>query len=548
MNYIEEYNSKIESGEIIACEKIKTVYRKMVSDIDNKDNNFYFSERQAEKVIKFIETFCCIPKFKNGKQPFKLQLWQKAMISCIFGFYRKDNDKRRFREIFLYVGRKNAKTCLCAAIIIYLMLFSKESAQEVYSCASDRQQAKIIWEYVRQMITTSPLLSKYFKIRVNEISVRKGFNKFLPLSKNSGSMDGLSPSVLALDELHALKDRNMYDVIKGGMYARSEPLTLIMSTGGFIEQGSIFDSKYQEYNAIIRGYSDKQYTDDTVLPLLYELDSKEDIDNKLYEKANPNLGVSKQAEDLEREINRARLDEKTFKDLLVKQFNFRENSRDTFFTYEDIANNETFNVEDFKGKYFVAGVDLSITTDLTCATAIIPFNHKLNVMQMYFLPESTLQEHIARDNVPYDKWIKSGYLRLCKGNIINPSDICAWFKELQEKYKIYMWRCGYDRFNATYLVDELSKTFGKNICVAVNQSFKGVSNQMYESKAYFQANRIVYNNNPIFMWNLLNTQGQYDNMGNVKPFKNRNMSKKIDGYSSFLDAFVVYLDNKKKFG
>ena len=101
MNYIEEYYNKIESGEIIASEKIKTVYKKMVSDINNKDSNFYFSERQTEKVIKFIETFCCIPKFKNGKQPFKLQLWQKAMISCIFGFYRKDNDKRRFREIFL---------------------------------------------------------------------------------------------------------------------------------------------------------------------------------------------------------------------------------------------------------------------------------------------------------------------------------------------------------------------------------------------------------------------------------------------------------------
>ena len=548
MNYIEEYNSKIESGEIIASEKIKKTYSHIVQQINDKNSDVFFSVKEATKAIKFIETFCCIPKFKDGKQLFKLQLWQKALVSCIFGVRNKKTKKRQYKEIFLYVGRKNAKTCLCAAIIIYLMLFSKESAQEVYSCASDRQQAKIIWEYVRQMITTSPLLSKYFKIRVNEISVRKGFNKFLPLSKNSGSMDGLSPSVLALDELHALKDRNMYDVIKGGMYARSEPLTLIMSTGGFIEQGSIFDSKYQEYNAIIRGYSDKQYTDDTVLPLLYELDSKEDIDNKLYEKANPNLGVSKQVEDLEREINRARLDEKTFKDLLVKQFNFRENSRDTFFTYEDIANNETFNPADFKGKYFIAGVDLSITTDLTCATAIIPFNHKLNVMQMYFLPESTLQEHIARDNVPYDKWIKNGYLRLCKGNIINPSDICSWFKELQEKYKIYMWRCGYDRFNATYLVDELSKTFGKNTCVAVNQSFKGVSNQMYESKAYFQANRIVYNNNPIFLWNLLNTQAQYDNMGNVKPFKNRNMSKKIDGYSSFLDAFVVYLDNKKKFG
>ena len=545
MNYIEQYYKMIDSGEIVAGEKIKKVYAHVVDNLHNANSEYYFDEKEAEKTISFIENFCCIPKFQDGKQPFKLQLWQKALISCLFGFRNKETQHRQYKELFLYVSRKNAKSCLNAAIILYILLFSQEAAQEVYSVATDRQQSKIIWDYAKQMIATSPLLKKHFQIKVNEICQVNGFNKFVPLSKNSGSMDGLSPSVMALDELHAIKDRNLYDVVKGGMYSRSEPLTLIMSTGGYIEQDSIFDSKYQEYISIINGYEDGKYRDETVLPLLYELDSKSEIaDETMWMKANPNLGVSKSIDMLKQEVQRAKLNEKTLRDILVKQFNIRENAKDSFFNFEDVTNDTTFNIADLQGTYFLGGIDLSQTTDLTAATALIPCDGKLYVEQMYWMPKDTLQEHIETDGVPYDMWITRGLMRLCEGRIINPSDVCAWFLELQNDYGLYAYQIGYDRYNASYLVKELEENFGKNLCKPINQSFIGLSSYMFESKAYFKNKDVIYNNNPIFKWCLLNTLCVTDTSGNIKPYKNRNLTKRIDGYSSFLDAFVLYLENK----
>ena len=163
---------------------------------------------------------------------------------------------------------------------------------------------------------------------------------------------------------------------------------------------------------------------------------------------------------------------------------------------------------------------------------------------MYWMPKDTLQEHIEKDGVPYDAWITRGLMRLCEGRIINPSDVCAWFLELQNDYGLYAYQIGYDRYNASYLVKELEENFGKNLCKPINQSFIGLSSYMFESKAYFKNKDVIYNNNPIFKWCLLNTLCVTDTSGNIKPYKNRNLTKRIDGYSSFLDAFVLYLENK----
>ena len=343
----------------------------------------------------------------------------------------------------------------------------------------------------------------------------------------------------------------MYDVLKGGTYARSQPLTVIMSTGGYYEQDSIFDTKYSEYMSIIDGYSSGRYVDESTLPIIYELDSKEEVmDPVNWIKANPNLGVSKNPEQLEREFNRATLDEKTMRDLLVKQFNFRENARDTFFNLEDVENKETFRLEDLNGMYFFGGVDLSETTDLTCATAAFPVNDtetdepRLMVHQMYWIPEDTLREHIEKDKVPYDVWIRDGWVRTCPGNVIDQKAVVSWFQELQGTYNVYAYKIGYDAYNAQYLTKDLEENFGHDLCEKVNQNFKGLSSQMYLSKAWFKKRKIVYNYNPVLLWCLLNTEAVTDTQGNVKPYKNRNLRKRIDGYSSLLDAFCVYLNHK----
>lgn len=545
---IELYNRKLQSGEILACKKLKAVYQHLAGNI-RKPGKYHFSPEMAERAVNFIESFCCIPKMR-GTPPFKLELWQKALVEAVFGFV-DDQNLRQYREVFLFIGRKNAKSILGAAMALYLLLADGEDAPEIYTAATDRSQAKIVWEYAKIMIAHNDALKKYLRPKVNLIECKENLGKFVPLSKNSGDLDGLNVSAMFVDELHAIKDRNMYDVLKGGTYARSQPLTVIMSTGGYYEQDSIFDTKYSEYMSIIDGYSSGRYVDESTLPIIYELDSKEEVMEPVnWIKANPNLGVSKNPEQLEREFNRATLDEKTMRDLLVKQFNFRENARDTFFNLEDVENKETFRLEDLNGMYFFGGVDLSETTDLTCATAAFPVNDtetdepRLMVHQMYWIPEDTLREHIEKDKVPYDVWIRDGWVRTCPGNVIDQKAVVSWFQELQGTYNVYAYKIGYDAYNAQYLTKDLEENFGHDLCEKVNQNFKGLSSQMYLSKAWFKKRKIVYNYNPVLLWCLLNTEAVTDTQGNVKPYKNRNLRKRIDGYSSLLDAFCVYLDHK----
>lgn len=545
---IEDYNNVLQSGQIKSCKKLKAVYQHLTKNIQHP-GKYHFDQKEADRAVTFIETFCCIPKMR-GTPRFKLELWQKALVEATFGFV-DDQNHRQYREVFLFIGRKNAKSILGAAMALYLLLADGEDGPEIYTAATDRSQAKVVWEYAISMINHDTSLKKYLRPKVNLIECKENGGKFVPLSKNSGSLDGLNVSGMFLDELHAIKDRNMYDVLKGGTYARSQPLTVIMSTGGYYEQDSLFDTKYSEYMSIIDGYRTGRYVDESTLPIIYELDSKEEVvDPSNWIKANPNLGVSKNPEQLEREFNRATLDEKTMRDLLVKQFNFRENARDTFFNLEDVENKETFNLDDLSGMYFFGGVDLSETTDLTCATAAFPVNDpetdepKLMVHQMYWIPEDTLQEHIEKDKVPYDVWIRNGWVRTCPGNVIDQKAVVSWFQELQSEHNVYAYKIGYDAYNAQYLTKDLEENFGKDLTEKVQQNFKGLSSQMYLSKAWFKKRKIVYNYNPVLLWCLLNTEAVTDTQGNVKPYKNRNLRKRIDGYSSLLDAFCVYLDHK----
>lgn len=545
---IEDYNNVLQSGQIKSCKKLKAVYQHLTKNIQHP-GKYHFDQKEADRAVTFIETFCCIPKMR-GTPRFKLELWQKALVEATFGFV-DDQNHRQYREVFLFIGRKNAKSILGAAMALYLLLADGEDGPEIYTAATDRSQAKVVWEYAISMINHDTSLKKYLRPKVNLIECKENGGKFVPLSKNSGSLDGLNVSGMFLDELHAIKDRNMYDVLKGGTYARSQPLTVIMSTGGYYEQDSIFDTKYSEYMSIIDGYSSGRYVDESTLPIIYELDSKEEVmDPVNWIKANPNLGVSKNPDLLEKEFNRATLDEKTMRDLLVKQFNFRENARDTFFNLEDVENKQTFSLDQFSGMYFFGGVDLSETTDLTCATAAFPVNDpdtdepKLYVHQMYWIPEDSLKDHIEKDKVPYDVWIENGWVRTCPGNVIDQKEVVNWFTELQSEHNVYAYKIGYDAYNAQYLTKDLEENFGKDLTEKVQQNFKGLSSQMYLSKAWFKRKKIIYNYNPVFLWCLLNTEAVTDTQGNVKPYKNRNLRKRIDGYSSFLDAFCVYLDHK----
>ena len=431
MNYIKEYYEKIKSGEIITSRKVKIVYEKLVKDIDNpktvkiynedaeeyEEHEYIFSEERALDAIDFIETFCRHSKGKKwAGQPFILELWQKAFVSAIFGFIDKETGFRKYRKVILFVARKNGKSTLAAAIGLYMLLMDGEPGAECYSIATKKDQAKILWQEAKRMIKKNPVLLKRVKPLISELYYEEEEATFKPLSSESDTLDGLNASFVAADEVHAMKDKNLIDVTYDSMDARDQPIFLETSTMGTIRE-NVFDSEYEYASNVINGYVDSNldFVDETLLAIIYELDSKDEWTNEEYwQKANPGLGTIKKRKGLADKVARAKRKPDELKNLLCKDFNIRETSISSWLSFEELNNEKTFNLAKMKVKYGIGGTDLSSTTDLTAAKVIfmIPNDDKIYVLQQYWLPEDLLEQRVKEDKIPYDKWNERGLLRL----------------------------------------------------------------------------------------------------------------------------------------
>jgi phage terminase large subunit-like protein len=547
-NAIREYYSQITSGQVTVSKKVRATMDHLIYQLDHP-GRYIYDEAKAKKIISFAETYCHYSKGKLGGQLVKLMLWQKVILTAAFGFINKDTGLRKYRELILIIGRKNAKSFLSSIIAAYMLLADGENGPEIYSAATKRDQAKIIWEETKRMIKKSPSLRKVTKCLVGEIDCKYNDGVFKPLSSDSNSLDGLNVSASFIDELHAIQDINMYNVIIDGMSARQQPLSIITSTAGTVREG-IFDLKYDECTRIIKGYTDNTYTDESVLPFIYELDDRDEIyDEALWIKANPGIDVIKDRTALQQKLYRAKSDPRLLKNLLCKDFNIRETSVSSYFDAKDIANESTFNFAELKPKYFVGGFDLSCTVDLTCTSALFKLagDERLYLLQQYFMPEDLLEQHILLDKAPYDIWVDRGLLTLCPGNRIDQKMILNWFKELQQKYNCYAFKIGYDSWSAAYLVQDMANWFGKDTMLAVPQTKKVLSLPMQSFKALMQKNLINYNNNPMFKMCCINTEADTDVNGNIQPSKNRNKAVRIDGFTSGLIAYAAYLAEKENY-
>ena len=273
-NPIEEYYRQMVAGKVIVSEKIYKVYRKLVQDMHDDDCQWIYDESKAEHAVRFIEGFCKHSQGKLGGKPFKLELWQLAMVSALFGFV-DDDGLRRFRELVLIVARKNGKSALGSAIGNYMLFADGEAGPQVVSAATKRDQAKIIWTEAKRMIKKSPALNKRARCLVGEIVTDFNDGTFKPLSSDSNTLDGLNVHCSLIDELHAIEDKNLYDVIIDGMTAREQPLSVITTTAGTVREG-IFDIKYDECERAINAYDSDNSLDqnDRLLPIIYELDKR----------------------------------------------------------------------------------------------------------------------------------------------------------------------------------------------------------------------------------------------------------------------------------
>lgn len=552
MNYIEQYYGKMISGEIVVSDKIRRTYKHLVEKIHDKNSKYIYDDEKARFVIDFIQTFCRHSKGKWGGKPVILELWQKAATAALFGFINKETGFREYRQMILIVGRKNGKSTWATCLGLYLLIADGEAGPEIYSAATKKDQAKIIWTEAKRMIQKSPSLKRKCKCLVS--SIRTPFNEgtFEPLGADSDKQDGLNVQGALIDELHAIKDKNIYDVLVDGMTAREQPLCIITTTAGMVRD-NIYDLKYEECEQLINGYDDSRpeaWHDETVLPLVYELDKREEwTDPACWRKANPSLGSVKDVQQLATKVAAAKNNVLLVKNLLCKDFDVRETGGDAYFTFDELNYEATYDIKDLNPKYGIGGFDLSETTDLTCATMLfmVPGDDHIYVKQMYWIPEELLEKRVHEDQVPYDIWKKKGWLQTSPGFRNDYRLILQWFIDEMEKDDIYLFKCGYDRWSASYLVQSMTERFGDEIMVPIAQGKKTLSSPMKNLKADLAAKKIIYNNNPILKWCMVNVAVDVDRNDNIQPCKTSNPRKRIDGFASLLDAYATLELHKENY-
>ncbi|GAA5417973.1 hypothetical protein Pryu01_03051 [Paraliobacillus ryukyuensis] len=550
MNPIKKYWQEISKGNIVVNDKIKRVYKKLVNDLENNESIYEYSEERANHAIDFIEKFCKHSKGKLGGKPFKLELWQKAMTAALFGFVHKTEGTRKYREFILIVARKNGKSAWGSAVALYMLMADGEPGPEVVSAATKKDQAKIVWLESKRMVKKSPILRKRIRSLVAELLSDFNDGSFRPLSSDSNTLDGLNVHCSLIDELHAIEDKNLYDVIVDGMTAREQPLSIITTTAGTVREG-IFDLKYDEAEKIINGYNDPNgYKDENVLPIIYELDKREEwVDPESWQKANPGLGTIKNKGELERKVNKAKANPLLVKNLLTKDFNIRETTSEAWLTFEQLDNQSNFNIGELKPRYGIGGVDLSQTTDLTAACVLfqVPNDETVYFKHMYWLPEDLLEKRVAEDKVPYDLWKEQDLLRTTPGNKVHYKFVVDWFLEMQQEYDIFLPWIGYDSWSAVYFVEEMQNNFGKDAMIPVIQGKKTLSGPMKSLGADLEAKRINYNNNQITKWCLSNTSVDVDKNDNIQPSKGKQQRRRIDGTAAMLNAYVVFQDKNQDY-
>lgn len=549
-NPILEYWEDIESGKEVVSDKVRRTYKKVVYDIHNPGEYFY-SHKRANHIIEFFENYCHHSKGKAGGQKVILELWEKAMLATVFGFI-DINGLRKYRESMLIVGKKNGKSLIASGVGLYMLIGDGEQGPEVYATATKKDQSKIIWLESKRMTKKSPVLLRRIKPLVAELS-SEDFNAgvFKPLASDSDTLDGLNVHCGLMDEIHQWKNgKALYNIIADGVTAREQPLIFITSTAGTIRE-DIYDQKYEEAERVINGYFDENgYKDENFIAFIYELDNrKEWIDETCWKKANPGLGTIKNLSTLKAKVDKAKQNPALVKNLVCKEFNIRETSSEAWLTFEQINNTETFNLGQLKPRYGIGGCDLSSTTDLTNATVIfkVPKDDTIYVLQMYWLPEDLIERRVQEDKIPYDIWAKRGLLRTCPGNKVHYKFVKEWFEEVQNVYDIYLYKCGYDSWSATYFVEDMQNTFGKSVLEPVIQGKKTLSSPMKSLGADLDKKKINYNNNPILKWCLTNTSVDVDRNDNIQPCKGNLGTRRIDGLAGLLDAYVVLENNLEEY-
>lgn len=534
MNWILKYYQHINDGTITAGKWIHLLYARIIRDLEERA--YFFDAKKAERAIRFMETFLHHSKGKLAPGLVKLEEWQKAQLSCIFGLVNAEG-RRQFQEVFAVEGRKCGKSLLASGVAEYMAFGQGEYGADVYFIATKLDQADLAYSAFVQSIENEPELRSLIKRRRTDIYIptTNSTIKRLPFSQKKS--DGLNPYLTVCDELAAwVGDAGLkqYEVMRSALGNREEPLILSITSANYINDG-IYDELTKRSTAWLMGTSKER----RLLPFLYMIDDiKKWNDLSELQKSIPNLGVSVRVDFLLEQIAIAETSASARAEFITKFCCIKQNSSQAWLDYETVerASGGPLRLEDFAGCYCVAGIDLSKTTDLTAACVVIEKDGRLHVISRFFMPQERIEKATAEDGVPYEAYVKRGELILSGENHVDYHDVFRFFTDLVEKYSIFPLKVGYDRYSAQYLVADM-KAFGYHMD-DVYQGFN-LTPVISETEGMMLDGKISIGDNQLLKAHLLNSALKAD----VEAQKTRLVKvaprARIDGTAALLDALTV---------
>lgn len=539
-----DYSHDVIDGRIIACQKHKWACMRFLRDIEREGTDefpFIFDEKKAMRFLKWMTLFKHTKGVLKGQhiRPHEIQVF---VFGNIYGWVHKDTDYRRFKKGYWQVGRKNAKSQSLACVASYEAMAFGESMSEVYIGATKTEQARIVWKETEAMLAGCPELKGKYEVKYGAIHHPKSRSIIRPLSKEDKKTgDGLNPQCGIIDEYHAHETDEIYNILDSGMIARAQPLLMIITTAGTNLNNPCYRSEYQYVSRLLN--PNDPVENERYFAMVNELDKDEngnlidDIkDEKVWLKANPIAASYPEGiENIRAKLKEALEKPGKMDDFLTKNMNVWINKREqAYISVDRWASCGTEKLPDISGLDAYVGVDLSATTDLTSVSIEVPLDDgKFVVLSHSFIPEEKLDERIKTDKMPFDQWVRQGWITATPGAVVDYTFVREYIKSIEEKYGVLVKEICYDKYNARHLMQELEAD--GFITVEIPQGIRYLTEPTKNFRTKVFEKKIIHNQNPVLTWAVGNAVTRKDAQENIMLDKSKS-SDRIDPLAALINA------------
>lgn len=541
-SYLLEYHAKIEAGEII-------VGQELWQELENLKEDFYldcyyYDTNDALLRMNFMENCVRLTKSPYYNKPMVLMLWQKAFIEAIYSFKMSETTFNRFKKVILLIARKNTKSETCSALALSELICGNEGADIVCS-SNDDNQASITYDAINTMRNLIDPNDLDTKKNQRFIMNKENGSKIFKLSDKTRNKEGRNIDFAIVDETHEMQDNVIGKSIEQSQSLKDNPLFINITTEGFIKDGYL-DEELKKARAVI-SREDTGISAQRLLPWLYTQDTEQEVwqDRSSWVKSNPTLGIVKKWDYLDEQIDVAKKSKADRIFVLSKDFNIKQNSVASWLNLEDYDYQAVYNLEDFNGYVCLGHVDLSETTDLTCAKILMmkPNDNTKYIHTMYFIPELKLENSDDyHAGAKYKEWAEKGLITITEGNDIDLSVVADWFYKIYQDYGIRLWKCGYDqRFSKDWIkrMEVYNWTKENESLILINQNAEVLSNAMKLCEADFKHQLVNYNENEVDKWCLRNASIKVNDKGQCLCVKSEK-TKRIDGAVTLINLYEMY--------